>query len=421
MPVVTTDTSRPALPVLLGGLAVFYLLQGLPAGLLAKALPSLAREAGLSREWIGLLGLTALPWALKFLWAPWVDRCGRGARAHRKRWILGCQWGVVALVLLLSLWPRDVWFGPLLGCLLLVLFFINAACATQDIAADGLAVRLLTPALRGPGNSVQVLAYKVGMIVSGAALLMANDWLGWRVTLWLLALLIVLLLIPVARFPEPMEPDARAWRAERGWWWRSLRDFWRRPGLGPWALLLLGYKIGDGFGSRMIKPFLVDGGWSQAAIGRLDLLTGLAGLAAAGLGGVLMLRLSRRAALIGFGALQALAFVGWWWVARHAGAGVWPVALFEQIADGLSTVALFVVMMDYCRAGREGSDYTVQASMQLLAVGVFTLGSGFSASALGYADHFLLAAALGGLVIMAALFWRPPVAMAPADRAMPIL
>ena len=72
------EARRPALPVLLGTLAVLYFLQGLPAGLLAKAVPSLARESGLSREWIGLLGLAAAPWALKFLWAPWVDRPGRG-------------------------------------------------------------------------------------------------------------------------------------------------------------------------------------------------------------------------------------------------------------------------------------------------------------------------------------------------------
>ena len=61
-----------------------------------------------------------------------------------------------------------------------------------------------------------------------------------------------------------------------------------------------------------------------------------------------------------------------------------------------------------CEIARLGGDYTLQASVYLMAVGLFTLGSGFSASALGYAGHFLLAAGLGGLVIIAALFWRPP-------------
>ena len=87
---------------------------------------------------------------------------------------------------------------------------------------------------------------------------------------------------------------------------------------------------------------------------------------------------------------------------------IWPVALFEQFADGLSTVALFVLMMDYCRSGHEGSDYTMQASVQLFAVGAFTLASGFSAAWLGYAGHFLLAAILCTTVIMAAFFWQAP-------------
>jgi len=406
------EARRPALPVLLGTLAVLYFLQGLPAGLLAKAVPSLARESGLSREWIGLLGLAAAPWALKFLWAPWVDRLGRGRPGHRKRWVIGCQALVVLILLLLSFTERAVWFADAFPLLLLLLLLLNTASATQDIAADGLAVRLLRPEWRGPGNSVQVLGYKVGLILSGALLLMANDWIGWRASLWLLAATVALLLIPVALFREPLEPAPSSptapERASRHWWWRQWRGFWRRPGLLLWVVILLGYKVGDGFGTRMIKPFLVDEGWSQAAIGRLDLVASLTGLLAAALAGLLMLWLSRKAALIGFGLLQALAFVGWWAVAAGAAGWIWPVALFEQFADGLSTVALFVVMMDYCRRDREGGDYTLQASVYLMAVGLFTLGSGFSASALGYAGHFLLAAGLGGLVIIAALFWRPP-------------
>ena len=115
----------------------------------------------------------------------------------------------------------------------------------------------------------------------------------------------------------------------------------------------------------------------------------------------------------GFAGLQALSFIGWWWVAAWgpdpaAEPWIWAVALFEQWADGLSTVALFVVMMDYCRSGHEGSDYTVQASVQLFAVGAFTLASGFSVAWLGYASHFLLAAILCTTVIMAAFFWQAP-------------
>tara|TARA_R110001606_G_scaffold21302_1_gene75198 strand:+ start:46819 stop:48051 length:1233 start_codon:yes stop_codon:yes gene_type:complete len=401
---VTTERAALA-PLLLGTLSALYFLQGLPAGLLAEAVPSLGRESGLSREWIGLAGLAAVPWVLKFLWAPWVDRLGRGGADHRKRWILACQALVILVLLALAVGERAFWFGAGFPLLLAVLLLLNAASATQDIATDGLAVRLLRPSLRGPGNSVQVIGYKVGLMLSGGMLLIATDWLGWRTTLLLMAALTLALLIPVLRFPEPLEQVPMPARRQGGW--RMFTGFWRRPGLGLWAVLLIGYKIGDGFGSRMIKPFLVDRGWSQTAIGQLDLVSSMAGLGGALLGGVSLLWLSRRAGLIGFGLLQALAFVAWAAAARGSGDWIWPAALFEQFADGLSTVALFVVMMDYCRRDSEGTDYTLQASLFPLAAGLFTLVSGFSASALGYGGHFLLAAALGGLVIIAALFWTP--------------
>ena len=125
------EARRPGLPVLLGTLAVLYFLRGLPAGLLAKAVPSLARESGLSREWIGLLGLAAAPWALKFLWAPWVDRLGRGRPGHRKRWVIGCQALVVLILLLLSFTERAVWFADAFPLLLLLLLLLNTASATQ--------------------------------------------------------------------------------------------------------------------------------------------------------------------------------------------------------------------------------------------------------------------------------------------------
>ncbi|MDX1804531.1 MAG: MFS transporter [Alcanivorax sp.] len=396
---------RGALMAVLGAL---YFAQGLPAGLLGKAMPALARDAGLSPQWIGLLALPAVPWALKFLWAPWVDRWGSGGRNHRKRWMLGCLAGVWLVLLIASLATPSWLFNTGFVVLLALLFVLNLFSATQDIATDGLATRLLTADLRGLGNSIQVGGYKIGMILGSGALLLLVDRWGWSPTLWLVMALLVGVMATVARFNEPQDRSQKQSRVSWRWWRRQLLLFWLRPGMRLWLLILLGYKVGDGFGSRMIKPFLVDQHWSLARVGELDLISSLAGLLGALMAGLIMVLLSRRAALVGFGLLQGLAFLGWALVAQGRWSAIWPVALFEQWADGLSTVALFVIMMDYCRNGHEGSDYTMQASVQLFAVGAFTLASGFSVAWLGYATHFLLAAILTVIVIMAAFFWHPP-------------
>ena len=408
------STGRGRTAPLFATLGMLYFAQGLPAGLLGKSLPALARDAGLSPEWIGLLALPALPWALKFIWAPWVDRWGSGRPNHRKRWILVCLTGVMSVLTAAAMLPQAWLFGAGFAVLIVMLFLLNLFSATQDIATDGLAARLLTPRLRGLGNSVQVSGYKVGMILGSGALLILVGWLGWQATLFTVIAMLLLVALTAWRFDEPLEPVRPRKPVTLRWWLRQLALFWRRPGLVVWLVILLGYKVGDGFGTRMIKPFLVDSHWTLAEIGTLDLVASLVGLAGAGLAGLIMMRLSRRVALFGFAGLQALSFIGWWWVASWgadtppAEVWIWAVALFEQLADGLSTVALFVVMMDYCRAGHEGSDYTVQASVQLFAVGAFTLASGFSVAWLGYASHFLLAAALSAAVIGLAAFWTPP-------------
>lgn len=389
------------LMVLLG---VLYFAQGLPASLLAKSLPAVLRDAGLSNTWIGLLALAGLPWALKFLWSPWVDRWGRGRPGHRKRWIIASQCGAIATLILIGALPSPWLFGPGLAVLIGLLVLLNLCFATHDIASDGLAVRLLPAPLRGLGNSLQTGGYKVGMIVGGAAVLVGVELVGWRLTLWSLAATLALFLLPVWRFDEPVEAvrgrEPVSWR----WWWQQLGDFWLRPGMGLWLLLLVGYKVGDSLGSRMIKSQLVDNGWALSAIARLDLVASCVGLLGALLAGLVLVRLSHILALVLFGMLQALGLLLWSFA--DGGLMTWTAALVEQFGDGLSTVALFTMMMDRCRRDHEGLDYTMQACLVLASTGVFMLASGLIADLLGYVQHFQLSAALTLVAIMPAILWK---------------
>ena len=136
-------------------LGVLYFAQGLPFGLLTKSLPAIVRDAGMPTAYIGLLALPAIPWALKFLWSPWVDRWGSGRANHRKRWIISAQVAAILLLVLIGLLPPDWLFVEGVWLLLASLFLLNLCFATHDIASDGLAVRLLPAPLRGLGNSLQ--------------------------------------------------------------------------------------------------------------------------------------------------------------------------------------------------------------------------------------------------------------------------
>ncbi|PKN84245.1 MAG: hypothetical protein CVU51_10840 [Deltaproteobacteria bacterium HGW-Deltaproteobacteria-1] len=139
---------------LLGLLAMLYFAQGLPSGLLGKALPPLLRQQGISLSTIGFTALLALPWTLKFLWAPFLDRFWT-----RRSWLLTLNLATFGLMILLASRDFGTWVSQSFPFLMMLLFLMNITAATQDIATDGLAVSRLAPHLRGLGNSVQVIGY----------------------------------------------------------------------------------------------------------------------------------------------------------------------------------------------------------------------------------------------------------------------
>ena len=397
-------------------LASLYCAQGLPAGLMARSLPVLVRQQGVDLALIGRLKLLALPWMLKVLWAPWVDRLASRRLGHRRGWILPLQGGITLIIGCLALLSPEDLFSRQQWLLLGLLLLVNLAAATQDIATDGLTVRLLPERWRGLGNSLQVGGYKVGMIISGSGLLLAIDALGWNLSLGIVALLLLVLTVPIWRFRESAAPAVHAARAEApgpGLLWRHYQGLLQQPGMLGWLVVVLAFKLGDALGSPMIKPMLVDQGWSNAALGQLTLISSVAGIGGALLGGLLYARLTARSSLLIFGALQA-AGIAAMAVLVTTGADtllVYSVSLFEQMADGMSTVALFAVMMSFCRAEHEGADFTLQACVQLLLAGLVGAGSGLLAQWLGYAPLFLLAGALGlvGLMVVAGYFRGGPV------------
>jgi len=393
------NKSLPAFTVIL--LSSLYFAQGLPSGFLAHALPALLREYGVSLEYIGLLKLLALPWFLKFLWAPFVDRAEIARLGDHRGWILLMQSLLATLILLISFFPPDTLFGSLIIGFFVVVLFINTTAATQDIATDGLAVKLLPPRWRGLGNSIQVSGFKLGMIISGSLLLLSVDKLGWALSFQLLALSIVLLLIPALFFKEQNEENATALQKNKAvnktGWFDAYKGFFSQQGIAYWLAILFTYKIADSLGSAMIKPLLIDSGFSLTDVAEFTFWASLAGLVSALIAGLVYYRIGAKWSLLIFGMFQAIGIAAYALLAigELSTTTVLVIALFEQAADGMSTVALFALMMGQCRVGHEGSDYTVQACIQVLMSGVVGALSGFVAKLLGYESLFLMAGLFG--------------------------
>ncbi len=188
----------------LAWIGVLYFAQGYPFGVASKAWPVYFRVHGVSVAEIGLMSLLFLPYTLKPIWAPLVDRFG-----SRQRWIVAALLALAAVTVgFAALDPGGA--APLLW---LTLLAFTLASATQDIAIDAYAVDVASERDRGPINGVRVALYRVAMVAGGGLWLVVADWLGWRAAWTASAGLLVVLAAMAAA--SPRAPSVATWRLDR--------------------------------------------------------------------------------------------------------------------------------------------------------------------------------------------------------------
>ncbi|MEM9486531.1 MAG: MFS transporter [Cyanobacteria bacterium P01_F01_bin.116] len=377
---------------LLGSL---YLSQFMPFWFLFQALPILLRQQGMSLEAIGLLPLVAIAITFKFLWSPLIDRYSYGRWGHYRFWIIFFQLLVVAITVVCSLLN----LATQLPFILLGLAIMGTCCASQDIATDALAVRLLEPHERGMGNAVQGVGGALGkMIGGGGMLILLNRW-GWTSSLLSLAVVMVVALVPVLIYHEPRRQAADTSNTF------GFRDycnifirFVQRPGMGIWLLVLGLYAAAHNLSATMFTPLLVDIGLSAADIGSL---LGVFGTGVSIVGtltaSMLIGKLGRKGTLL---VASAIALVGMlFYFLPTFGFNQLPVLYgivsFAFFSLGMVATTAFTIMMDKSRRSMAGTDYTLQTSLIGVGSVLSAVVSGVLAEAVGYRGVFVLSSALG--------------------------
>lgn len=382
-------------------LSLLYLSQGLPFGFQSIALPVYLRVHGVSLAAIGLTGALALPWMLKALWAPLVDRWGSPAFGRRKSWIVPLQALMVCAVLLAS--TADP--ASDMALLFLSIFIMNFFAATQDIAVDGLAVDILGPRDLGPGNAAQVVGYKAGMLISGGLLVWLSTWIGWQGLFLAMAGITTLPLLLLLFYDEPAGTSTAPGASVREIIGKAAAAF-RLPGAGWLVLFIATYKFGEVMVDAMFKPFLVDRGFSPSQIG---LWLGTYGMAASLtgslFGGYLSSRLSVFRGLAVTAVLRVFPLALEWWLtlAQPSAGQVIGVTLAEHFFGGALTTALFAYMMSRVNRDIGATHYTILASIEVLGKSPGAWASGLLAEVAGYSRLFA-GGTLVSLVTIALLF-----------------
>jgi MFS transporter, PAT family, beta-lactamase induction signal transducer AmpG len=406
---------------------------GLPLALTGSTLSVWLREGGVSRAAIGAFALVSLPYALKFLWSPLVDRLNLPfltARFGRRRgWALLTQacLGLALLALGTADPTVDLWRTAWLA---VVVAFCSAS---QDIVIDAYRVESLDERRQGAGAAVYVLGYRFGMLASGAGALFIAAGAGWATAYFAMAGLVGIGMLTVLRAPEPKvaasaesrarEAHVAAWLESRphlhgrkaemlAWFYGAVvapfAQFTTRP---AWALVLAFiavYKLGDVLAGVMASTFYVDLGFSKEEIAGVTKVFGLWATIVGGLaGGLLVGKVGTVRALMIGGVLQMISNLGFALLAT-AGADLSVLAAVvavENFTGGVATAAFVAYLSGLCDAAYTATQYALLSSFFKLGGDLLGANAGWLAEKLEWFNFFLFstAGALPGLLLLTLL------------------
>ena len=385
--------------VLLGGL---YITQFLGLSFILTAVPAIMREAGAGLDEIAWIYVLGLVWAVKFLWAPFIDRYGSKRHGHYRSWLIVLQSLLIVSLISASFFNIETQL-PILSVFLILASLLSA---TQDIAADALAVTVLAPEERGLGNSIQMAGGFIGNMIGGGLVLIAYAWLGWTASLLILAAGTALPLINILRHKEqPAPADLREEKVS----FKDLVRFFQRPRIGHWVIILLVYSLGIAMSYALVNPMLVDLGWTLDRIGIATNIVGtVAAIGGAAVAGWLVQRMGRKQAMLLTGVFATLSIAGLYLPAQGNNnvVNIYASLVLMMLGYGANTTILATMMMDKSDPSTAGTDYSLQYSL-FSFLGFISGGLALGvAESIGYAGVLTAAISAGFLSLVLVWFYH---------------
>jgi PAT family beta-lactamase induction signal transducer AmpG len=372
-------------------LMLFGFASGLPLYLTERTLQSWMTVEGVDLTVIGLFSLVGLPYSLKFLWSPLIDRFSLPVLGRRKGWLIAAQAGLVAAIGFMALQQPD----RSIQLIAINAFLIAFLSATQDITIDAYRADVLDAREVGAGAGVLVLGYRVALILTGSVALILADRLSWPVVYVLLAGVMLFLLLLSLLAPEPFlddRPPQSMSEAVR----LPFVEFFERTGMWQGLLILVFivlYRLGDSMIGSMTIPFLLQTGFSQTDVGAVQGGIGLiATVCGVLVGGWLLSRLGIYRSLWVFGFLQALSNLAYFILARSGQnySLMTGTIIVENVCTGMGTAALVGFLTALCNPRFSATQYALLSSVMALSRQVLVAPMGSLAESVGWPSFFLL-------------------------------
>jgi MFS transporter, PAT family, beta-lactamase induction signal transducer AmpG len=405
----------------LRAVALLSFSSSLPLGLVWIAVPAWMARIGVDIRIIGLFGLAQLPWTIKFLWSPLIDRFAPPLLGRRRGWIVLSQLVLIGLGVWLASAARPPVAVAVVGLLSLATAF---ASATQDIAIDAYAVEVLERDEHGYAVAGRAVFGRLAMLISGGAAITLAALCSWQITHVLLALCYVPMLLVTWLAPEPRTASASP-PSLRAAVWEPFVGFLARPrALEVLAFVVL-FKLTDNLTQSLLRPFFVQIGFDDWDVGVGTMAVGTATMVLGTMaGGILSQGLGLSRALWIFGALQMVSNLGY---AVLAQVGPSRIALYgaqalEMGCSGLGTGAFSVLLLRLTEKRFSATQYALLSSLMALTRALTGPLAGVLAAHLGWRDFFILTVPTGlpaMILLHRFLPWRtrdPEPSSSPAPR-----
>jgi PAT family beta-lactamase induction signal transducer AmpG len=376
---------------------------GLPLPLTGGTLQAWLTVAGVDLKTIGIFSLVGVPYTIKFIWSPLMDRFVPTWLGRRRGWIFPIQLGLMCGIAIMGFMTPA--HAPLaLGALAFMVAFTSAS---QDIVIDAYRTDVLHEKERGIGAATFVLGYRIAMLVAGALALILSDYLGWQNTYLIMAGIMVVGILGTFVGPEPVE-NVNVPRNLKEAVWGPLKDFVTRRFAFTMLLLIVLYKLGDAYAGTMTTTFLLRGaGFSATEVGTINKGMGLiATIVGAMFGGTLMVRLGLFRSLMLFGLFQMisnLSFMVLAWLGKNYGVMIFAVG-FENLCGGMGTAAFVALLMALCDKRFSATQFALLSSLSALGRVLISPSSGYVINITGWSMFFFITTltALPGLWLL----WR---------------
>ena len=373
---------------------------GLPLALIGTTLQAWMTTENVDLRVIGIFSLVGLPYTLKVLWAPIMDRFTLPWLGRRRGWIVLTQLLLALAILALGLSSPST-MPWVVASLALTIAFCSAS---QDIVVDAYRADVLQEKELGAGAATTVVGYRLALLTSGAIALIVSDFLPWHLIYLILAGLMLANTLFTFTAPEPAERVIPP-KTLKDAVWEPLLTYFRRSGAVEMLVFIMVYKLSDAIAGAMTTPFLLELGFSRTDVGTVNKAFGLLSTVLGTLvGGSVIAKIGINRSLWIFAFLQALphlAFTVLALIGKNYYAMVAAIGL-ENLFGGMGTAAFVAFMMRLCDKRFTATQYALLTSFMAVTRVLAGVPTGFMVNSMGWPMFFVVSilGALPGILLL---------------------